>query len=165
VRYGHRSENAENLDELYIKSRSQGFGTEVKKRIVLGGIALNVDYYDALYGQATRARTILHNEFSDILEQVDIMVGPTAVSTAPIIGETVEEDIIETYYGDILTNIANLIGSPSLNIPAGFSEGMPVGMQLIGNHFDETTLYQVGYAFEQATGYHKQYPELDGGDN
>ena len=147
-----------------MKSRSEGFGTEVKKRIVLGGIALSVDHYDALYGQATKARTILRNEFEAVLEEVDFIVGPTAVSTAPVIGETVEEDAIETYYGDILTTIANLIGAPALNIPVGFSDAMPVGMQLIGNYFDEATLYQVGHAFEQATDYHKQYPTLEGGD-
>lgn len=164
IRYGYRNKDAKSLEELYVKSRSEGFGTEVKKRIVLGGISLSVEYYDALYGQATKARTILRNEFETILEQVDFIVGPTAVSTAPLIGETVEEDSVETYYGDILTTIANLIGAPALNIPAGFSDGMPVGMQLIGNYFDEATLYQVGHAFEQATDFHKQYPNLEGGD-
>ena len=164
IRYGYRNKDAKSLEELYVKSRSEGFGTEVKKRIVLGGISLSVEHYDALYGQATKARTILRNEFETILEQVDFIVGPTAVSTAPLIGETVEEDSVETYYGDILTTIANLIGAPALNIPAGFSDGMPVGMQLIGNYFDEATLYQAGHAFEQATDFHKQYPNLEGGD-
>lgn len=164
IRYGYRADGAKSLDELYVKSRSEGFGTEVKKRIVLGGIALSVDHYDALYGQATKARTILRNEFDAILEEVDFIVGPTAVSTAPLIGETVEEDSVETYYGDILTTIANLIGAPALNIPVGFSDAMPVGMQLIGNYFDEATLYQVGHAYEQATDHHKQFPALEGGD-
>lgn len=163
IRYGYRSKNAKTLDELYVKSRSEGFGTEVKKRIVLGGIALSEQYYDKLYGQATKARTVLINEYEEIFKKVDIMVGPTTVSTAPLIGETVEADAIETYYGDILTNISNLTGSPSLNIPVGFSKDMPVGMQLIGNHFDEPTLYQVGYALEQATDAHKQFPEIKGG--
>ena len=164
IRYGYRADDAKSLEELYVKSRSQGFGTEVKKRIVLGGIALSVEHYDALYGQATKARTVLRNEFENILEQVDFIVGPTTVSTAPLVGETVEEDAVETYYGDILTTVANLVGAPALNIPVGFSEGMPVGMQLIGNYFDEATLYQVGHAFEKATDYHKQYPELEGGN-
>ena len=164
IRYGYRADDAKSLEELYVKSRSQGFGKEVKKRIVLGGIALSVEHYDALYGQATKARTILRNEFENILEQVDFIVGPTTVSTAPLVGETVEEDAVETYYGDILTTVANLVGAPALNIPVGFSEGMPVGMQLIGNYFDEATLYQVGHAFEKATDYHKQYPELEGGN-
>lgn len=164
IRYGYRADNAKSLDELYVKSRSEGFGTEVKKRIILGGIALSVEHYDALYGQATKARTILRNEFEAILEEVDFIVGPTAVSTAPLIGETVEEDSIDTYYGDILTTIANLIGAPALNIPVGFSDAMPVGMQLIGNYFDEATLYQVGHAYEQATDHHKQYPALEGGE-
>lgn len=164
IRYGYRADDAKSLEELYVKSRSRGFGTEVKKRIVLGGIALSVEHYDALYGQATKVRTILRNEFENILEKVDFIVGPTTVSTAPLIGEIVEEDAVETYYGDILTTVANLIGAPALNIPVGFSEGMPVGMQLIGNYFDEATLYQVGHAFEKATDYHKQYPELEGGN-
>lgn len=165
IRYGYRTKNAKTLEELYVKSRSEGFGTEVKKRIVLGGISLSEEYYDALYGQATKARTILINEYEEIFEKVDLMVGPTAVSTAPLIGKTVEEDSIDTYYGDILTNISNLTGSPSLNIPVGFSKDMPVGMQLIGNHFDEATLYQVAYAFEQATDVHKKFPEIEGGVN
>ena len=164
IRYGYRADDAKSLEELYVKSRSRGFGTEVKKRIVLGGIALSVEHYAALYGQATKARTILRNEFENILEKVDFIVGPTTVSTAPLVGETVEEDAVETYYGDILTTVANLVGAPALNIPVGFSEGMPVGMQLIGNYFDEATLYQVGHAFEKATDYHKQYPELEGGN-
>ena len=164
IRYGYRADDAKSLDELYVKSRSEGFGMEVKKRIVLGGIALSVEHYDALYGQATKARTILRNEFDAILEKVDFIVGPTAVSTAPLLGETVEEDSVETYYGDILTTIANLIGAPALNIPAGFSDEMPVGMQLIGNYFDQATLYQVGHAYEQATDHHKQFPALEGGD-
>ncbi len=163
VRYGYRSKNADTLEDLYVKSRSEGFGTEVKKRIVLGGIALSEDYYDRLYGQATKARTILTNKYAEIFNKVDVMVGPTAVSTAPLIGETREADAIETYYGDILTNISNLTGSPSLNIPVGFSKNMPVGMQLIGNHFDEATLYQIGHAYEQKTGIHKRFPELEGG--
>ena len=165
IRYGYRTKNAKTLEELYVKSRSEGFGTEVKKRIVLGGISLSEEYYDALYGQATKARTILINEYEEIFEKVDLIVGPTAVSTAPLIGKTVEEDSIDTYYGDILTNISNLTGSPSLNIPVGFSKDMPVGMQLIGNHFDEATLYQVAYAFEQATDVHKKFPEIEGGVN
>lgn len=164
IRYGYRADDAKTLEDLYVKSRSRGFGDEVKKRIVLGGIALSVEHYDDWYGQATKARTILRNEFENILEQVDFIVGPTTVSTAPLVGETVEEDAVETYYGDILTTVANLVGAPALNIPVGFSEGMPVGMQLIGNYFDEATLYQVGHAFEKATDYHKQYPDLEGGN-
>lgn len=163
IRYGYTNDDAKSLEELYVKSRSEGFGTEVKKRIILGGISLSVEHYDALYGKATKARTILRKEFDEMLDKVDVIVGPTAVSTAPLIGETVEEDSIETYYGDILTTIANLVGVPALNIPVGFAKDMPVGMQLMGDHFDESTLYQVAYAFEQATDYHKQFPELEGG--
>jgi aspartyl-tRNA(Asn)/glutamyl-tRNA(Gln) amidotransferase subunit A len=165
IRYGYTNDEAQSLEELYVKSRSEGFGTEVKKRIILGGISLSVEHYDALYGKATKVRTLLREEFDELLEKVDFIIGPTAVSTAPLIGETVEEDSIETYYGDILTTVANLIGAPALNIPAGFSEGMPVGMQFIGNYFDEATLYQVAHAFEQATDHHKQFPEIEGGEN
>lgn len=165
IRYGYTNDDAKSLEELYVKSRTEGFGSEVKKRILLGGISLSVDHYDALFSQATKARTIIREEFEGILNEVDVLVGPTAISTAPNIGETKEEDSTDTYYGDILTVPFNLTGLPALNIPAGFANDLPVGMQIMGNYFDEATLYQVGYAFEQATDYHKQFPTIEGGAN
>lgn len=163
VRYGYRSEKANSLDELYVNSRSEGFGDEVKRRIVLGGIALSTEYYDAFYGKATKARTILKKEFAEVLKQVDVILGPSSVSIAPKIGDQGELDPAQAYYGDILTVPANLTGLPSLNIPAGFVREMPVGLSLIGDYFEEATLYQVAYAFEQETEYYKTEPSFEGG--
>lgn len=163
IRYGYSAENAETLEELYVKTRSEGFGSEVKRRIVLGGLALGVEHYDELYGQAVKVRTIIRKEFEESLKEVDVLVGPSTTTTAPALGNKDEEDPVDAYTDDILTVAVNLVGVPSLNIPVGFSEDMPVGMQIIGNYFDEATLYQIGYAFEQATDYHKQFPTLEGG--
>ena len=165
VRYGYSHKEANTLEELYVKSRSEGFGSEVKRRIVLGGIALGIDHYDELYGQATKVRTIIRSEFEKALEEVDILVGPSTTATASKLGQEDSDDPVEAYRGDILTVPVNLAGNPSLNIPVGFSEDLPVGMQLIGNYFEEATLYKVGHAYEQATDYHKQYPTLEGGAN
>lgn len=165
IRYGHSAKDAESLEELYVQSRSQGFGEEVKQRIILGGISLSVDYYDEFYSRGTKARTIIRQELEDVLNEVDIFVGPTEVAPAPFLGEKIEADKVETYYDDMLTVSANLTGHPALNIPVGFTEDLPVGMQLFGDYFDEATLYQVGYAFEQATDHHKQMAKLEGGIN
>lgn len=165
IRYGYSADNVGTLEELYVKSRSEGFGPEVKRRIVLGGIALGVEHYDELYGKATKVRTIIRNEFEEALKEVDILVGPSITAIAPNLGNKKDEDPVDAYKDDILTVAVNLAGVPSLNIPVGFSDNMPVGMQLIGNYFEEATLYQAGYAFEQATEYHKQFPTLEGGTN
>lgn len=159
IRYGYRSEDAKTLEELYVKSRSEGFGPEVKKRIVLGSLVLGVDYYEKLYGQATKVRTILRNEFEQALKEVDVIVGPAATSVAPKFKEE-DEDAAATYMSDILTVPVNLAGVPSLSIPVGFSENLPVGMQIIGDYFSEDLLYQVGHAYEQATQHHEKYPNL-----
>jgi len=165
IRYGYSNQDAENLEELYVNTRSEGFGREVQRRIILGGVTLNTDYYDMFYGKATKVRTIIRNEFEEALEEVDVLVGPAATSTAPEVGKKAEEDLLEAYRDDILTVSINLAGVPALSVPVGFSENMPVGMQLIGNYFDEATLYQIGHAFEQATDHHQQFPTLEGGTN
>lgn len=165
IRYGHSASEAKNLEELYVKSRTQGFGSEVKKRIILGGISLGVDHYEELYGKATKVRTLIREDIETALETVDVIMGPSITSTAPTLGSVDEKDSAEEYMDDILTVAANLTGVPALNIPAGFSNDLPVGMQLIGNYFDEATLYQIGHAFEQATNYHKQFPTIEGGVN
>lgn len=165
IRYGYRSEDAKSLEELYVKTRTEGFGSEVKRRIILGGIALSTEYYDAYYGQATKARTIIKEEFTKALEEVDVIVGPSSISTAPSLGEKAELTPVQIYYGDILTVPVNLTGVPALSVPAGFADGMPVGLQLIGDYYDEATLYQVAHAFEQATDHHKQFPAIEGGEN
>lgn len=163
IRYGHHAAAAENLEELFVQSRTEGFGIEVKRRIILGALALNVDHYDELYGKATKVRTLIKEEFENVFADVDLLVAPTAISIAPTFAEKEAEDPVEAYKSDLLTVTINLAGVPSLNIPVGFSQDMPVGMQLIGNYFDEATLYQVGYAYEQANDHHKQFPTLEGG--
>lgn len=165
IRYGHSSEGAENLDDLYIKSRTEGFGIEVKRRIILGALSLNVDHYDELFGRATKVRTLLKQEFEEILASVDVIVAPTTTSVAPTFEQTGDEELADSYQADILTVPGNLAGVPALNIPVGFSNDLPVGMQIIGKHFDEATLYQVAYAYEQANAYHHQLPALKGGAN
>lgn len=164
IRYGYRSPDAETLDDLIVNSRTEGFGHEVKRRILVGGIVLSTEYYERYFLKAAKARTIIKEEYLEALKEVDVIVGPTAVSTAPEIGTEEELDPAQRYYGDILTTPANLAGLPALNVPAGFAKGMPVGMALIGDYYDEATLYQVAYAFEQATEHHKQFPKIEGGE-
>ena len=163
IRYGYSAENAKTLEDLYVKTRSEGFGSEVKRRIVLGGIVLSVEHYEELYSKATKVRTIIRNEFEAALKEVDVLVGPSTTTIAPDFENKEDQEPVEAYTDDILTVGVNLTGMPALNIPVGFFENMPVGMQIIGDYFDEATLYQVGYAFEQVTDYHKQYPALEGG--
>lgn len=165
IRYGHSTKEAKNLEELYVKSRTEGFGDEVKRRIILGALSLGVDHYDELYGKATKIRTLIRQEMEKALEEVDVIVGPSITRTAPTLGAVDEKDPAEEYMDDILTVAVNLTGVPGLSIPVGFSEGLPIGMQLIGNYFDEATLYQIGHAFEEATNHHKQFPTIEGGVN
>lgn len=162
IRYGYRSEDANSLEDLYANTRTEAFGDEVKKRIILGALSLNVNHYDELYGKAAKVRTMIRQEFEEALEQVDLLVGPTTKSVAPRFDEKAE-DAVESYKADILTVPVNLAGLPSLNVPVGFANDLPVGMQLIGSYFDEATLYQVGYAYEQANAQHHLFPALEGG--
>ena len=162
IRYGYHAENPENLDDLYMRTRSEGFGLEVKKRIVLGGLSLNANYYDQLFGQAAKVRTIIRNEFEVALEQADVLVGPSATSVAPKLNAK-QEDPVAAYQTDILTVPVNLAGLPALSLPIGFAKDLPVGMQFIGKHFDEATLYQIAAAFEQDHGQQHLFPALEGG--
>ncbi|MBM7662748.1 aspartyl-tRNA(Asn)/glutamyl-tRNA(Gln) amidotransferase subunit A [Bacillus mesophilus] len=159
VRYGVRSENAKNLLELYKQTRSEGFGNEVKRRIMLGTFALSSGYYDAYYIKAQKVRTLIKKDFEDIFEKYDVIVGPTTPSPAFKIGENTK-DPMTMYANDILTIPVNLAGVPGISVPCGFSNGLPLGLQIIGKHFDESTLYRVAHAYEQATDYHKQKPIL-----
>lgn len=163
IRYGYRSENASSLEDLYTNTRTEAFGDEVKKRIMLGALSLSVDHYDELYGKAAKVRTIIRKEFEEVLEQVDLLVGPTTKSVAPRFDDKQEVDSVDSYKADLLTVPVNLSGLPSLTIPVGFTNDLPVGMQLIGNYFDEATLYQVGAAYEQANAQHHLFPALEGG--
>lgn len=159
VRYGYRSDNAKNLIELYKQSRSEGFGEEVKRRIMLGTFALSSGYYDAYYKKAQQVRTLIKKDFEDVFEKYDVIVGPTTPTPAFKVGEKTD-DPLTMYANDILTIPVNLAGVPGISVPCGFSNGLPLGLQIIGKHFDESTVYRVAHAFEQATDHHKAKPEL-----
>jgi len=159
VRYGVRSDNAGSLIDLYHESRSQGFGDEVKRRIMLGTYALSSGYYDAYYLKAQKARTLIKQDFDKVFEQYDVIIGPTAPTTAFKLGAQVD-DPLTMYLNDILTIPVSLAGVPAVSIPCGFADGMPVGMQIIGKAFDESTVLRVAHAYEQNTEHHKRRPEL-----
>jgi aspartyl-tRNA(Asn)/glutamyl-tRNA(Gln) amidotransferase subunit A len=159
VRYGYRSPNAETLIDLYKNTRAEGFGDEVKRRIMLGTFALSSGYYDAYYKKAQKARTLIKKDFEDVFEKYDVIVGPTTPTPAFKIGENIA-DPLTMYLNDILTIPVNLAGVPGISVPCGFDGGLPLGLQIIGKHFDEATVYRTAHAFEQATDYHKQKPQL-----
>ena len=153
VRFGHRAE-ADNLLDMYTRSRSEGFGTEVKRRIMLGTYALSSGYYDAYYVKAQKVRTLIMNDFTKAFANVDIMLTPVAPTPAFKIGEKIN-DPLQMYLSDIFTIPVNLAGTCAMSVPAGFSaSGLPIGLQLIGKPFDEQAILQAGYAFEQATEWH-----------
>ena len=159
VRYGYRTDNAKNLMEMYKQTRSEGFGNEVKRRIMLGTFALSSGYYDAYYKKAQKVRTLIKQDFENIFAKYDVIIGPTTPTPAFKIGEKTN-DPLTMYANDILTIPVNLAGVPGISVPCGFVNGLPVGLQIIGKHFDESTIYRVAHAFEQATDYHKQKPTL-----
>ncbi|WP_347552592.1 Asp-tRNA(Asn)/Glu-tRNA(Gln) amidotransferase subunit GatA [Pseudalkalibacillus hwajinpoensis] len=158
VRYGVRAE-AENLLDLYKKTRSEGFGDEVKRRIMLGTFALSSGYYDAYYKKAQKVRTLIKDDFEKVFEDYDVIIGPTTPTTAFKVGEKIDNPLT-MYANDILTIPVNLAGVPAISVPCGLSNGLPVGLQIIGKHFDEKTVYRVAHAYEQATDHHKAKPEL-----
>ncbi|MCP5146022.1 MAG: Asp-tRNA(Asn)/Glu-tRNA(Gln) amidotransferase subunit GatA [Gammaproteobacteria bacterium] len=157
VRYGYRCSDPVDLQDMYVRSRSEGFGNEVKRRILVGTFALSHGYYDAYYGQAQRIRRLISRDFANALAQADVLVGPTTPSTAFRIGAK-SSDPIEMYLCDVYTTAVNLAGLPGASIPAGFDNGLPVGMQLIGKAFDEATILQVAHQFQQATDWHQRAP-------
>lgn len=150
VRYGHRTKDAQNLLEMYTKTRAEGFGDEVKRRIMLGTYALSSGYYDAYYKKAQQLRRLVKNDFDKVFEDVDVLISPTCPTTAFDIGSR-NEDPLAMYLTDIATISANLIGAPALSTPCGFdSEKMPIGLQIIGKNLDETTVLRAAYNLEQA---------------
>ena len=159
IRYGYQAEGAQNLEELYKKTRQEGFGDEVKRRIMLGTYALSSGYYDAYYKKAQKVRTLIKQDFERVFENYDIIVGPTAPTTAFDIGAQIN-DPLTMYANDILTIPINLAGLPSMSIPCGESNGRPIGLQLIGKPFDEKTLYNVAYNYEQIYNMHERYQSL-----
>lgn len=157
VRFGHRCENPTDLDDLYCRSRSEGFGEEVKRRILVGTYALSTGYYDAYYLKAQKIRQLIAQDYQHAFEQVDVILGPTAPDVAYEIG-TQSNDPVAMYLADIYTIGVNLAGLPALSHPAGLACDLPVGVQLIGNHFAEQKLLNVAHQFQQKTDWHTQQP-------
>ncbi|WP_243014203.1 Asp-tRNA(Asn)/Glu-tRNA(Gln) amidotransferase subunit GatA [Brevibacillus borstelensis] len=159
VRYGVRADNAENLIEMYKESRSQGFGPEVKRRIMLGTYALSSGYYDAYYKKAQQVRTLIIQDFNDVFAHYDVILHPTTPTTAFKIGQNVD-DPVKMYLEDICTVPVNLAGLPAISVPCGFAQnGMPIGMQIVGKAFDESTVLRVAHAYEQTAGFYQRKPE------
>lgn len=160
VKYGYRDAGAKELLEMYEKTRSRGFGTEVKRRIMLGTYALSSGYYDAYYKKASQVRTLIMEDFKKGFDRCDVMLTPVAPTPPFKIGEKVN-DPLQMYLSDIFTIPANLAGLPAISVPCGFSvEGLPVGIQLLGNHFAEEKILQVAYNFESETDFHMRKPPL-----
>jgi aspartyl-tRNA(Asn)/glutamyl-tRNA(Gln) amidotransferase subunit A len=159
IRYGRRASGAANLLETYRRSREEGFGTEVKRRIMLGTYALSAGYYDAYYGKAQKVRTLIRNDFERAFERCDVLLAPTAPTTAFRLGEKTD-DPLAMYLSDVLTISVNLAGLPGMSVPCGLDgAGLPIGLQLIGKPFGEQTLLGAAYAYEQATDWHRQKPQ------
>ncbi len=162
VRYGHRtSRDVEDMVDMYMKTRAEGFGAEVKRRIMLGTYALSAGYYEAYYGQAQKIRTLIINDFANAFESVDVVVSPTSPTVAFKIGEKTANPL-QMYLSDVCTIPVNLAGLPGISLPCGLSGGLPIGLQIVGKPFDETTLLRASFAFEQAFGF-KDKPNLGWG--
>jgi aspartyl-tRNA(Asn)/glutamyl-tRNA(Gln) amidotransferase subunit A len=162
VRYGHRTtRDVEDMLDMYMKTRAEGFGAEVKRRIMLGTYALSAGYYDAYYGQAQKIRTLIISDFANAFETVDVVVSPTSPTVAFKIGEKTENPL-QMYLSDICTIPVNLAGLPGISLPCGMADGLPIGLQIIGKPFDETTLLRASYAFEQAYQF-KEKPDVGSG--
>ena len=159
VRYGYRAPEYTDLADMYCKSRAQGFGAEVKRRILIGAYVLSHGYYDAYYLQAQKIRRLIAGDFAEAFRHCDIIMGPTAPSVAFAVGEK-SDDPVQMYLSDIYTIAVNLAGLPGMSIPCGFGTGnMPVGLQLIGNYFDEARMLNVAHRYQLATDWHKRVPE------
>ena len=157
VRYGYRAPEYADLDDMYAKSRTQGFGTEVKRRILIGTYVLSHGYYDAYYLQAQRIRRLIANDFVEAFKQCDVIMGPTSPSTAFRLGEKAS-DPVQMYLSDIYTIAVNLAGLPGMSIPCGFANGLPAGLQLIGDYFSEARLLNAAHRYQLATDWHTQSP-------
>jgi aspartyl-tRNA(Asn)/glutamyl-tRNA(Gln) amidotransferase subunit A len=159
MKYGYRAE-ARDLAEAYTRSRAEGFGAEVKRRIMLGTYALSAGYYDAYYLKAQKVRALIKGDFDEAFKRCDAIVTPTTPTTAFKIGEKIE-DPLQMYLSDIFTISINLAGVPAISLPCGFdAEGLPIGLQIIGKHFDETTILRIAFAYEQATEWRARKPLL-----
>ncbi|WKJ89886.1 Asp-tRNA(Asn)/Glu-tRNA(Gln) amidotransferase subunit GatA [Methylomonas montana] len=158
VRFGYRCQNPEDLTDLYTRSRGEAFGAEVKRRILMGTYALSAGYYDAYYLKAQQVRRLISDDFKRALSEVDVLMGPVTPSAAFRIGEKTD-DPIQMYLEDIYTIAINLAGLPAMSIPAGFIDGKPVGLHVIGNYFSEAKLLNVGHRYQQVTDWHRQVPK------
>ena len=164
VRYGHRAAQYDDLTDMYMKSRAEGFGAEVKRRILIGTYVLSAGYYDAYYLKAQQIRRLIADDFMQAFKQCDVIMGPTAPSTAFKAGEKAD-DPVAMYLQDVYTIATNLAGLPGMSIPAGFSpsvdgKSLPVGLQIMGNYFDEARLLDVAHAYQLSTDWHTQMPDL-----
>ena len=157
VRYGYRCDNPEDLNDLYLRSRSEGFGEEVKRRIMIGTYALSAGYYDAYYLKAQKVRHLISEDFKKAFQKVDVIMGPVSPTTAFEIGAI--KDSVSMYLADIYTLSVNLAGLPGISIPAGFSNNLPVGLQMIGNYWSEEILLNTAHLFQTQTDWHVRLPE------
>jgi len=158
VRFGYRCENPKDLEDLYKRSRGEAFGEEVKRRIMVGTYALSSGFYDAYYIKAQKIRQLISQDFKDAFEKVDVIMGPTTPTTAFKIGEK-SDDPVTMYLSDIYTIAVNLAGLPGMSIPSRPANNMPVGLQIIGNYFDESHLLNVAHQFQTITDWHTKSPE------
>jgi aspartyl-tRNA(Asn)/glutamyl-tRNA(Gln) amidotransferase subunit A len=160
VKYGFRAKGNRDLLEMYKETRSQGFGAEVKRRIMLGTYALSAGYYEAYYRKASQVRTLIREDFQKAFSQCDVLLMPTAPTPAFKLGEKVD-DPLQMYLSDIFTIPCNLAGLPGLSLPCGFSrQGLPIGLQILANHFQEEKIFRVAYTYEQNTEFHRRKPNL-----
>ncbi|PID46716.1 MAG: Asp-tRNA(Asn)/Glu-tRNA(Gln) amidotransferase GatCAB subunit A [Proteobacteria bacterium] len=162
VRYGHRCDDPADLTDMYKRSRAEGFGSEVKRRIMIGTYALSAGYYDAYYLKAQKVRRKIKDDFVKAFEKVDVIMGPVSPTTAFKLGEK-SDNPVSMYLSDIYTLAVNLAGLPAMSVPVEPVAGLPVGLQIIGNYFDEARLLNVAHQYQQVTGWHKQSPEGFGG--
>ena len=163
VRYGYRAENPKDLLDFYGRTREEGFGAEVKRRIILGTYVLSSGYYDAYYVRAQKVRELIRQDFARVFEKVDALVSPTTPETAFKLGERTA-DPLKMYLADIFTNAANLAGICGISVPCGFAKvdghQLPVGLQFLGKALDEARLFQIAHAYEQSTDWHKARPPI-----
>jgi len=160
VRYGYRAPDYTDLSDMYKKTRAQGFGAEVKRRILIGTYVLSAGYYDAYYLKAQKLRRLIAQDFTEAFKQCDVIMGPTSPTTAFNLGEK-SDDPVSMYLSDIYTIAVNLAGLPGLSIPVGFgANGRPVGLQIVGNYFAEAKMLNVAHQYQLATDWHARMPTL-----
>ena len=159
VRYGYRCENPQNLEDLYSRTRQEGFGMEVKRRIMIGTYVLSSGYYDAYYLKAQQLRRLISQDFAKAFEKVDVIMGPTTPTTAFKLGQKITNPV-DMYLNDMYTLCVNLAGLPAMSVPCGFVNDLPIGLQIMGQHFDEAKLLNIAHKYQQTTDWHLQQSEI-----